>query len=76
MRLFSFRYRSEALVECDFVLEVLWSKLLLASNPKGLKKFHFFPQGTENCRNLRYESLIVVNLKDVEISSLAFLSIK
>ena len=31
-------YCFEALVECDFILEAVWSKSLLASNPKGLKK--------------------------------------
>ena len=32
--LLSFRYRFEALVECDFILDILLSKSLLASNPK------------------------------------------
>ena len=35
--LLSLRHCIEALIECDFILEVLWSKKLLASNPKGLK---------------------------------------
>ena len=34
----SFRHRSEALIECDLNFEVLKSKLLSASDRKGLKK--------------------------------------
>ena len=41
----SFRYRYEVLIECDLNLEVLWSKSLLSSNPKGLKKLTFSPKG-------------------------------
>ena len=37
----SFSYRSEALIEYGFNLEVLLSKSLLASNPKGLKNRAF-----------------------------------
>ena len=39
----SFRYFSEALIECGFNLEVLLPKSLLASNLKGLKK-SFLPR--------------------------------
>ena len=44
MRLLPFRYHFEALVECDFILETLWSKSLLASSPKGLKNLNFSPK--------------------------------
>ena len=40
-RTLSLRYCFEALVECNFILEVLWSKSLLASNPKGPKNWTF-----------------------------------
>ena len=33
----SFRYHFEALDERDFIFNVLWSKSLVASNPRGLK---------------------------------------
>ena len=42
------------------LLEILWSS---------------FSQGSENCQNLRYESLIIADLKYIEISSLAVLNI-
>ena len=50
-------------------------KLLLASNPKGLKK-GFYSQGTEDCQNLRYEGLIISDPKYIAISSLTVLNIK
>ena len=37
IRLLSFRYFSEALIECGFNLEVLFPKSLFASDLKGLK---------------------------------------
>ena len=69
-------YGFEALVDCDFILKVLWSKSLLVSNPKGLKKSELFSQGTEECQNLRCECLIIVDPKYIEISSLAVFTIK
>ena len=50
----------------------LWSKPLLASNSRGLgKKLNFSPKGTGDCQNSTYESLIIVDTKYVEISTLA-----
>ena len=37
-KILSFRYHVEALADCDFILEVLWSKSLQASYAMGLKK--------------------------------------
>ena len=42
------------------LLEILWPS---------------FSQGNENCQNLRYESLIIVDLKYIEVSSLAVFNI-
>ena len=39
-----------ALVDCDFILKVLWSKSLLASNPKGLKNVDVSPKGQRNVK--------------------------
>ena len=33
--------------DCDRILKVLWSKSLLASNPKGLREVDFSPRGKE-----------------------------
>ena len=60
-RPYSFRYRSEALNECGFNLDVLRSKSLLASIPK------LFSQGTKGSKNQKYESLITVNYKYKEV---------
>ena len=38
----------EVLVNCDFILGVLSSKSLSASNPKGLNNLTYFSEGTEN----------------------------
>ena len=73
MGLLSFKYRLEALVKCDFMLEVLPLNSLLAPNPKELKKSNFSRKG-QNCKNLRYEGLIIIDSKYIEISSLAVLN--
>ena len=44
-------YRFGALADCDFILEVLWSKSPLASNPKGLEKFSLKGLWTVKVRN-------------------------
>ena len=54
----------------DFILEVQWSKLLLAFKSQGTEKIDLFSKGAENCQNLTYESLIIVDPKSIEISSL------
>ena len=48
-------------------------KVTLSFISQGIGKFNFFPQGTESCQNLRYESLIIV---DLEICNLAVLNIE
>ena len=35
-------------------------KVALASDPKGIKEFERFSQGTEDCQNLRYGSLVIL----------------
>ena len=49
---------------------------VLASNLKGFNKNEPFSQRTEECHNLRYESLIIADPKYIEISTLAVLNIK
>ena len=51
------------MVECDFILDVLWSMSLLASNLKGIEKIELLFQRTVYCQNLRYESLTIIDLK-------------
>ena len=41
-----------------------------------IEKIDLFSQGTEDCQNVRCESLIIVDSKCIEISSLAVLNIK
>ena len=42
-------------------------KVDFVSNPKGLKKIELFFQATEDCKNLRYEGLIIVDPKYIKI---------
>ena len=41
-----------------------------------IEKIELFSQGTDECQNLRYECLIIVDPKYIEISILALLNIK
>ena len=43
---------------------------------KGIEEIELFFQGTEECQNLRYECLIIIDPKYIEISSLAVLNIQ
>ena len=46
----------------------LFFKSLLPSNPKGIKT-ELYSQGTDERQNLRYEGLIIVDPKYIEIST-------
>ena len=65
--------RFEALVECDFILEILWSKSLLASNPKRLKRLSFSPEGLTKSEIRMFDYR---KSKYMEIPCLAALNIK
>ena len=43
---------------------------------KGIEEIELFFQGTEECQNVRYECLIIIDPKYTEISSLAVLNIQ
>ena len=43
---------------------------------QGTESLEFFAQGIENCQNLRYESLVIVDRKYEEIFSLTVLNVK
>ena len=58
---------------CDFTLDILWSKPLLASNPKRLEELK---KMNEDCQHLRYESQIIIDPKYVKIFSPVALIIK
>ena len=51
-------------------------KIALVFKSQGIEKIDLFSQGTENCQNLRHESLIIVNPKYIEIFSLSVLNVE
>ena len=51
-------------------------KITFSFKSKGIEEIELFFQGTEECQNLRYECLIIIDPKYIEISSLAVLNIK
>ena len=58
IRFLSFRYFSEALIECGFNLEVLLPKSLLASNLKGLKKSFLPRDRSDSIKNIQIRLLM------------------
>ena len=48
----------KALPEQNLIFEVLWSKALRISNPKGMKKIERFPQRAYIFQNLRNETFV------------------
>ena len=75
-RLLSFRYCFESPVECDFIFLCFVVKVAFKFKSQGTEKIEIFSQGTKERQNLRYESLIIIDPKNEEISSLAVLNIK
>ena len=51
-------------------------KVAFRWKPHGIEKYERFSQENKNCQTLRYENLIIVSPKYIEISSLAVLNIK
>ena len=66
----------KVLPEQSLIFEVLWSKALRISNPKGMKKIEFFLQGTYSFRNLCSETLVTADCEYVKVLSFAGLDIK
>ena len=54
-----------------FVVKVAYS-----FKSQGSQKIELWPQGTDDCQNLRYETLIIVDFKYIEVSSLTVLNLK
>ena len=56
-----------ALVDCGFILNVLWSESLLASDPTGFKNLNFSPKGQKMSK---FEiCLVIVDLKNRNFQS-------
>ena len=51
------------------------SKVAFSFKFQRIEKIELFSQGTDECKNVRYESQIIVVPKYIEISSLAVLKI-
>ena len=60
VRPLSFRNHMKALHKQNVMFEVLWSKALRISNPKGMKKSIFFPTTCKMCEARLWLPLIRV----------------
>ena len=58
------------------ILEPFVVQVTFSIKSEGIEEIELFFQGTKECQNLRYEGLIIIDPKYIEISSLAVLNIQ